>query len=242
MAQRFALFDIDGTVIRWQLFHSVVNELIRRNQLSESAARAIHEARMTWKRRENEDSFTAYEQVLVHAYLDALTGLSVVQYHAAIESVFENYKDQTYTYTRDLIRDLKSKGYLLLAISGSQQEIVTKFAEYYGFDDAIGAYLEQLDGHFTGKLETPAIGKHTALDKLFARHDVSQDGSIAVGDSESDVPLLEAVEQPIAFNPSAGLFEIAKQRGWKIVIERKNVIYELTTEDGAYKLNNRGLG
>jgi HAD superfamily hydrolase (TIGR01490 family) len=236
MAQRFALFDIDGTVIRWQLFHSVVNELIRRDQLTEDAARAIHDARMTWKRRENEDSFKVYEQVLVNAYLDGLSGLSVVQYNAAVETVFQKYKDQTYTYTRNMIRDLKSKGYLLFAVSGSQQEIVSLFAEYYGFDDAIGAHLEQLNGKFTGNLKTPALGKQTAVDTLFARHDVIKDGSLAIGDSESDIPLLEAVEQPIAFNPSAGLFDTAKERGWKVVVERKNVVYELEAGDGSYLL------
>lgn len=236
MAQRFAVFDIDGTVIRWQLFHSIVNELIRRGQLSDEAASAIHAARMTWKRREGEDSFKAYEHVLVHAYLEALTGLSVVQYEAAVENVFEEYKDQTYTYTRDLIRDLKAKGYTLFAISGSQQEIVSKFAAYYGFDDAIGAHLEHLDGKFTGKIDTPALGKQSALDKLLARNDVSKDGSIAIGDTESDIALLEAVEQPIVFNPSAGLLKVAKQHGWKIVLERKNVIYELEPSDGSYLL------
>jgi HAD superfamily hydrolase (TIGR01490 family) len=236
VAQRFALFDIDGTVIRWQLFHSVVDELIRRKQLSKTASQDIQDARMTWKRRENEDSFKAYEQVLVHAYLEALTGLSVVQYMAAVERVFDEYKDQTYTFTRDLIRDLKEQGYMLFAISGSQQEIVTKFADYYGFDDAIGAHLEQLDGKFTGKVESPALGKQSALDKLLSRHDVVPDESIAVGDSESDITLLEAVEQPIAFNPSAGLLKVAQEKGWKVVVERKNVIYQLEATDGSYIL------
>jgi HAD superfamily hydrolase (TIGR01490 family) len=236
MAQRFALFDIDGTVIRWQLFHSVVNELIRRGQLSEQASRDIKVARMTWKKRENEDSFKSYEQVLVKAYLEALTGLSVLQYMGAVESVFEEYKDQTYTFTRDLIRDLKKQGYMLFAISGSQQEIVSKFADYYGFDDAIGAHLEQLDGKFTGKVESPALGKQSALDKLLSRNDVVPDESIAVGDSESDIALLEAVEQPIAFNPSAGLLKVAKEKGWEVVVERKNVIYRLEPSDGSYVL------
>lgn len=236
MAQRFALFDIDGTVIRWQLFHSVVDELVKRKQLSPAANQKILAARMTWKRRDHVDSFKSYEQVLVHEYLDALTGLSVVQYMAAVEKVFEEYKDQTYTYTRDLIRTLKEQGYMLFAISGSQQEIVSKFAEYYGFDDAIGAHLEQLDGKFTGKVESPALGKQTALDKLLSRHDVVPDESVAVGDSESDITLLEAVEKPIAFNPSAGLFKVAKEKGWKVVVERKNVIYELEPRDGSYLL------
>jgi HAD superfamily phosphoserine phosphatase-like hydrolase len=156
---------------------------------------------------------------------------------AAVESVFDEYKDQTYTYTRDLIRSLKEQGYMLFAISGSQQEIVSKFAEYYGFDDAIGAHLEQLDGKFTGKIETPALGKQAALKKLLTRHEVTHDGSIAVGDSESDIALLEAVEQPIAFNPSAGLFKIAKEKGWKVVLERKNVVYQLNLENDRYYLS-----
>lgn len=234
--QRFAVFDIDGTIIRWQLFHSIVNELIRRGQISDQDAHAISEARMTWKRRENDDSFREYEHVLVKAYLDALTGLSVTQHNAAVENVFDEYKEQTYTFTRNLIRDLKHEGYLLFAISGSQQEIVTKFAEFYGFDDAIGAHLEQLDGKFTGKVQSPVHDKQRALHTLLARHNVSHDGSVAVGDSESDAPLLDAVEQPIAFNPSAGLLEIAKERGWKVTVERKNVIYTLEPNDGRYIL------
>ena len=234
--QRFAVFDIDGTVIRWQLFHAIVDELARRKQISKEAIQHIHEARMTWKRRENEDSFKAYEHILLEAYLEALIGMSSVQYQAAVETVFEEYKDQTYTYTRDLIRNLKEQGYLLFAISGSQQEIVTKFADYYGFDDAIGTHIEQLDGKFTGKSETTVKGKGAFLEKLLARHDVSHDGSIAVGDSESDIPLLEAVERPIAFNPSGGLLADAKKHGWEIVLERKNVIYELESKDGQYLL------
>lgn len=236
MAQRFAVFDIDGTVIRWQLFHAIVSELIRRKQIPTEAARRIHEARMTWKRRDSDDSFKTYEHTLLQAYLDALAGMSVVQYQAAVENVFDEYKDQTYTYTRNLIRRLKEEGYLLFAISGSQQEIVDKFAAYYGFDDAIGARLEQLDGKFTGKSETTVQGKGAFLEKLLTRHDVSSDGSIAVGDSESDISLLEAVERPIAFNPNAGLLTTAKQRGWEVVVERKNVIYELKPDDGSYIL------
>ncbi|MGH7240939.1 MAG: HAD family hydrolase [Candidatus Saccharimonadales bacterium] len=233
---RFAVFDIDGTVIRWQLFHAIVGELARRKQLSPAAAGKIHEARMTWKRRDGEDSFKAYEHTLLDVYLEALSGMSVVQYQAAVENVFEEYKDQTYTYTRDLIRTLKEQGYLLFAISGSQQEIVNKFAAYYGFDDAIGTHLEQLNGTFTGKSETPVQGKGAFLEKLLSRHDTSHDGSIAIGDSESDIPLLEAVERPIAFNPNAGLLKTAQARGWNVVLERKNVVYELRNHDGTYLL------
>jgi phosphoserine phosphatase len=48
--------------------------------------------------------------------------------------------------------------------------------------------------------------------------------------------MLEAVEQPIAMNPSQKLFDHAQKHGWKIVVERKNMIYELEDRDGSYVL------
>jgi phosphoserine phosphatase len=53
------------------------------------------------------------------------------------------------------------------------------------------------------------------------------EGSVGVGDTEGDISLLEAVELPICFNPNMKLFERAKLKDWKVVIERKDVIYEL---------------
>jgi phosphoserine phosphatase len=49
-----------------------------------------------------------------------------------------------------------------------------------------------------------------------------------VGDTESDVSMLEIVEQPIAFNPNQNLKEIAEKKGWKIIVEKKDVIYDLS--------------
>jgi phosphoserine phosphatase len=43
------------------------------------------------------------------------------------------------------------------------------------------------------------------------------------------VGFLELVRTPIAFNPNRSLFEVARRRGWPIVVERKDVIYNLQT-------------
>jgi phosphoserine phosphatase len=89
---------------------------------------------------------------------------------------------------------------------------------------------------FTGKSITPVHDKRAVLNNLIAKHNLMLTDSIAVGDSEGDIAILEMVERPIAFNPSRGLFEEAKTHGWHIVIERKNVIYELGPQDGTYVL------
>lgn len=194
----------------------------------------IKDARMIWKRRAGE--FGDYERAVVKAYDQAIQKLSREQFEAAAQAVFEEYKDQTYTYTRDLIEDLKNQGYLLFAISGSQKEIVSLIAGYYGFDDNIGSSYEYLDGRFTGAKEVASWVKGDALNQLISKYGASTKDSIGVGDTYSDIPMLEITDNPIAFNPDRRLFEAATAKGWKIVIERKNVIYELEKGDDRYEL------
>jgi phosphoserine phosphatase len=39
--------------------------------------------------------------------------------------------------------------------------------------------------------------------------------------------MLTLIEHPIAFNPSQTLFKAARQHNWTIVIERKDVVYQI---------------
>jgi HAD superfamily hydrolase (TIGR01490 family) len=232
----FAVFDIDGTLIRWQLFHAIVHHLGARGHMPQDAHQRIKEARMEWKIRTTNEGFGHYEEVLVKEYLTALKQISPEEYESIVQEVFDEYKDQTYTYTRDLIKDLKAKGYFLLAISGSHQEIIQKLAEHHGFDVAVGATFEQIDGRFSGKLDTPIFDKAKVLKQLMRQHGLTAKGSVGVGDTKSDIVMLELVENPIVFNPDKKLFAIATERQWKVVVERKNMVYELYSENGRYVL------
>lgn len=236
MSRKFAVFDIDGTVIRWQLYHAIVSQLAAENFLSQDAETRIKNAQNIWKQRTHRQSFREYEHELVHVYLEAISNVPPAEYERIVDTVFDEYKDQVYVYTRDLIRDLKAQGYLLFAISGSHQEIINKMATYYGFDDAVGAVFAQENGRFTGEMQTPIGRKDVVLDELIAKHGASRTDSIAVGDSGGDAAMLEVVARPLAFNPDRDLFEIAVQKGWRIVVERKNMSYELEPNNGTYVL------
>jgi HAD superfamily hydrolase (TIGR01490 family) len=235
----FAVFDIDGTLIRWQLYHAIVDSLHKSGLINDTEFESMHEARMRWKYRAGEDSFNDYQTAIINLYENAIANISYDQYLAAAHKVFDEYKDQTYTYTRDLIKELKAKNYLLFAISASQVEIVKMLAEYYGFSDWAGSVYEVNNGKFTGqKSVLKGSAKPLALKKLIQKHGASYIASVAVGDSEGDIPMLEAVELPIAFNPSKKLFNHAKSSGWKIALERKNLAYELEPRNGSYQLAN----
>lgn len=232
---KFAAFDIDGTLIRWQLYHAVTDELARQNRIKPETYQTIRDARKEWKRRKG-STFKDYERQVIEIYESVLKTLTFDQFESAISAVFEEYKDQVYTYTRDLIGELKRKNYLLFAISGSQTEIVAKVADYYGFDDYVGTVYERSVAGFSGGKVIGSFNKDKTLRELTAKHKVGYAGSIAVGDSHSDASMLDLVEVPIAFNPDRELFEHASQKEWKVVIERKNMIYELAGRQGKYEL------
>ncbi len=236
MNKPFAVFDIDGTLIRWQLYHAIADTMIKLGYADAAKYHGVKDARMAWKKRQGKEAFRAYEQQLVRAYESVLTSLTFEQFHTAAQAVFDEHKDQVYRYTRGLISQLKSQGYLLFAISGSQIEIVQMIADYYGFDDCVGSLYERSKSGFTGNVTVHGKGKHVILDQLVKKHGATYKGSYAIGDSETDITMLEAVTNPIAMNPTKKLFETAQAKGWKVVIERKNVIYNLEPGDGSYIL------
>ncbi len=78
-------------------------------------------------------------------------------------------------------------------------------------------------------LLNPFGNKREVLERFLEEVGVGLEGSVGIGDTLSDVGFLELVHTPIAFNPNRSLFEVARRWGWPIVVERKDVIYNLQT-------------
>ena len=136
--KKFAVFDIDGTLIRWQLYHAITDKLGKLGYLPDGSLEHLHRMRMEWKNRNSIDAYHRYEAEIVTMFQDALATIPVKAYEAAVDAVFATYKDQVYTYTRGLIAELKRADYLIFAISGSPQDILEKIGDHYGFDDVAG--------------------------------------------------------------------------------------------------------
>lgn len=242
MSRPFAVFDIDGTIIRWQLFHAIVSQLSDDGKLPSEAASSITDALQSWRRRSSTVSFSDYEMTLVNNYSKVITHISHSDFLRAAESVYEQYQDQVYVYTRNLIAELKANNYLLFAVSGSHQEIVDKLGKSYGFDAVVGAQYEVVNGQFTGNRSSPATdGKAPIVKRLVEQFGATWKGSLAIGDSLSDAAMLELVEHPIAFNPDQKLFQRARDASWRVVVERKNMIYTLSDKNGEFVLTDTNI-
>jgi phosphoserine phosphatase len=132
----------------------------------------------------------------------------------------------------ELLNELKGQGYYLIAISQSPKTILDEFCEQYGFDKVYGRMYEiGPQDRFTGVIQDEHLiqNKANIVKRVFDRHpELSSQQSIAVGDTHSDITLLEAVDNPICFNPDRVLLTHARRQNWPVIVERKNVIYKLS--------------
>jgi phosphoserine phosphatase len=87
-------------------------------------------------------------------------------------------------------------------------------------DGGIGMRSEVIDGVYTGKPGGPFTyrdGKADAIRELAGREGIDLDASYAYSDSESDLPMLRLVGNPVAVNPDRALEKVARAEGWRIM-------------------------
>jgi len=226
MIRKLAVFDIDGTIFRSSLVVELVDALIQEGIFKASVGKTYAKSYKRWLERE--DDYDKYIGDVVKAFLKNIKGVEHKKYSTIANKVIAFHKNRVYKYTRDLTQELKKKGYFLLAISHSPNEPVQKFASELGFDEIYGRIFEVgKNGRLTGEMMYRDFidNKGEVIKHVVKKHGLTLKNSIGVGDTEQDIPVLKLVEKPICFNPNAKLYKHAKKKKWKIVVERKDVIY-----------------
>ncbi len=228
MKQPVALFDIDGTVFRSSLLIELVTELVQAKVFPAEVHTMYEVSHQAWLEREG--TYQTYINDVIEAFLTHITGVYYGDFADVGRNVVTKQRKRVYRYTRDLIKTLKQNGYYLVAISQSPKSILDEFCSQYGFDKVYGRIYElDTTGCFTGSVTDEYLIKNKAniAQRVFEQGNFAEAGSIAIGDTDGDISLLQSVERAICFNPNQILFEHAKRNGWEVVVERKDVIYTL---------------
>lgn len=224
-----AFFDIDGTVFRSSLLIELVESLIDSGIFPAEAGFEYESELQAWRAREG--TYDSYIQAVVETFMNHIKGVHYGEFADVGRKVVEEQSKFVYRYTRDLIQSLKQEGYTVMAISQSPKTVLDEFCKNYGFDKVYGRFYEiGPQDRFTGVVNDEHLiqNKANIVKRVFERHpEFTPEGSIAVGDTEGDISLLESVSKPICFNPNQALYNYAKREGWKVVVERKDVIYHL---------------
>lgn len=225
---KIAIFDIDGTIFRKNLHFELIDELTWLKVFPREARNVLVKLYVNWL--EHKGTYEAYRLELIDLYAHYIKGCSKKDVEKASKIVIPFYENRTYIFAENLITDLKKKNYNIIAISGSPSEIVEEYNRRHLNFDAVFGSVYELDsrGLYTGKaIFEPTKNKGEVVKQYIFENNLILEDSYGVGDTESDVSFLETIAHPIAFNPNQNLKNIAQKRGWRIVVEKKDVIYEI---------------
>lgn len=125
----------------------------------------------------------------------------------------------TYRDALDLIDEHKRAGRRVYIVSAAPAEIVEPLADYLGAEEAIASQAAVNSGRYTGHLLSYTYGPQKAevIRQIAERDGLDLPNSWAYSDSATDLPMLEAVGNPVAVNPDRALRRIARMKNWPVM-------------------------
>jgi HAD superfamily hydrolase (TIGR01490 family) len=218
---RLALFDLDHTLLSgdsdvlWCDF-LIAQGLVNATQF---AAR-------------NADMETRYQagtvgvQEFADFYVGTLAGRTALEWESLRQVFFTNWvKPRVPQKAIDLVNQHRQAGDLLVMTTATNRFITELTAAYFQIPHLIATEPQLVDGRFTGQTTgtlNMREGKVTRLHAWLAARGAALDGyaSTAYSDSINDLPLLQAVDTPVAVNPDAKLLAIAQKSDWRVIYLR----------------------
>lgn len=217
---KLVLFDLDGTLIAKDSDHAFGEFMV-----------ALGWADAAEFAAENDRFYRQYQAgtLDIDEYVDFATRPWRDRRAAELAAVLERFMREQMLpaigeRARALVRSHLDAGDRV-AIATSTNEFITRpIARAFGVDALIATELERDGaGHVTGRIRgVPALreGKLRRVESWLATQGHTlQDlvASVCYSDSTNDLPLLQAVSEPVATNPSPALETIARERGWRIL-------------------------
>ncbi len=226
--KKLAIFDIDGTIFRKNLHFELINELTWMKIFPLEARRELVEIYTSWV--EHEGTYEKYRRALVELYSEHIAGCRQADVLRASKLLIPFHAKRTYVFAERLIERLRSEEYHLIAVSGSPNEVVEEYNSHYLKFDAVFGSVYELNSekiYTGGAVFEPSKNKGEVVKQYVYEHGLSLEDSYGIGDTDSDGSFLSLVTHPIAFNPNQELKQMAENAQWRIVVEKKDVIYEV---------------
>lgn len=135
------------------------------------------------------------------------------------DAVVEVIDPFVYQEALDLMAEHRREGRKVYIVSSAPEEVVYPIARHFSADGVVATRAEIVDGLYTGKLAFYCFGqaKADAMRSFAKKVGLDLSKSYAYSDSATDIPMLEAVGNPAAVNPSRELRKEAEAREWDIL-------------------------
>lgn len=211
-----AIFDLDETLISTDSDHAWGDYVVDAGLVNGASHKAINHAFYEDYKRGELD---------VDAYMKfACSTLSMYDmetlYAERTKFVEQCIKPHYLTKGQALVDHHKAIGDTVIVVTATIEFVTRPVVDLFDIEHLIAPMPEIVDGRYTGQLSgVPSIGagKVTRLKHWMTENDYNLVGSHFYSDSANDLPLLEAVDHPIAVNPDPRLNQIALDRAWQIL-------------------------
>ena len=209
-----ALFDFDGTIIAGFSATALLQEKLKRRQMS--VEEVIETANVITQYSLGGIGFSG----LMLAGAKFMKGVSEESFTQFGEELYEKHiARKIYPETRALIRAHQAKGHTVAIISSATVYQIAPTARDLDIEHVLCSQYEVEQGEFTGNIVRPLCfgeGKVIAAQSLADSHGIDLKQSFFYTDSDDDLELLERVGKQRVLNPNTKLKAIAKKRDWPI--------------------------
>jgi HAD superfamily hydrolase (TIGR01490 family) len=157
---------------------------------------------------------------LKEGMLSLTKGWDRVQVEKLVDEVLLQVIDPyVYQEALDLMELHRAEGRAVYIVSSSPEEVVRPLAKHFGITGVIATRADVgEDGRYTGELAFYCYGegKADAIREVARVAGLDLESSYAYTDSITDLPMLDAVGNPVAVNPDRELRRLAEDRGWPV--------------------------
>ena len=213
--EKLVIFDLDNTILNGDSDYSMINFLVAKSILDNSALDVNQSFMDDYKKGKLDfDEYTKFA-------LKSFVGMSHIEISELTnEFVKEVIEPMINIYALKIIHDHQDDGCKILIASATNELIVNPIAKRLEVADYLGTKVEFIYNKCTGKYLPPSAlgeGKLKLVADWAKIKGFNLELATFYSDSINDLPLLEKVNNPIAVNPDPKLEKISITRGWKIL-------------------------
>ncbi|MBT3272789.1 MAG: HAD-IB family hydrolase [Spirochaetales bacterium] len=208
------IFDVDHTITRRSTGRQYVATAIRMGVIPRRVLFSLLNVSIRYK-------FGRLSSSQINRDLPEVEGVSKDRLMEVAARAFEErIKEDVFPKALEFIRNLKNDGEEVAIATSSIDIIVKPLTEYLGISRVIASSMEFEDGLCTGRfINTPAFNsqKRDKMLKILESEGIPPKSCSFYSDSIYDLPLMEAVGEPVATNPDILLARHAKRMSWRVL-------------------------
>jgi HAD superfamily hydrolase (TIGR01490 family) len=217
MSTGAAFFDLDKTLMEGSSAFHFGRAAYKAGMLSRGAIVRSAWANIKFRLNGSTDEGT---EALMAQILEMISGRSRRELARLGPDVLAGILPLVYPQMLELAWSHQDAGRPAYIITAASNELAETLALVLQLDGGIGFRSELEDGVYTGRPAGPLTyreGKAQALRELAEREGIDLAASYAYSDSESDLPMLRAVGNPVVVNPDRELERVARAEDWQVM-------------------------